>query len=197
MTTGRTVRVAAIVAGLVCAGCVDRRFVIESNVPNAQVYIDNRPIGAAPAHTPFEYYGHYNITLVQPGYETITQRVHVGSPWYGYPPFDFLTEVLWPWHIQDVRRYYFEMHEATKTRTDDLISNAEALRQRGWNLPAPENPAQPKGQAQPLPPLPPGQPGLPPEPQPQPPFPQPGSGGILPPPQPLGPPAGVVPKVGP
>src|SRR6186997_2896945 len=106
MLSGRAMMVVGLAAVVCSAGCVDRRFVIESNVPNAQVYIDNKPIGAAPAHTPFEYYGHYNITLVQPGYETLSQRVHVSAPWYGYPPFDFLTEVLWPFHIRDVRRYY-------------------------------------------------------------------------------------------
>ncbi len=144
MTTGRTVRVAVILAGLTSAGCVDRRFVIESNVPNAQVYIDDKPIGAAPAHSSFEYYGDYKVTLVHPGYETLTRRVHVRSPWYGYPPFDFLVEVVWPFHVRDTRRYYFELCEATKTRTDDLLMNADALRLRGQTLPAPERPALPK-----------------------------------------------------
>lgn len=138
------VRVAVVFALLVATGCVDRRFIIESNVPNAQVYIDNQPVGAAPAHASFEYYGYYNITIIQPGYETINQRVHVTSPWYGYPPFDFLTEVLWPFHIHDTRRYYFELHEITKTRVDDLINNADALRDRGHNLPLPKEPAATK-----------------------------------------------------
>ena len=109
------------------AGCVDRKFVIESNVPNAQVYIDDKPIGAAPAYAPFEYYGYYTITLVHPGYETHVKRVHVVAPWYAYPPFDFLAEVLWPFHIRDTRRYYFELYEATQTRTDDILNAADAL----------------------------------------------------------------------
>jgi len=191
MTTGRTVRflrTAIMLAGLMCAGCVDRRFVIESNVPNAQVYIDNKSIGAAPAHTPFDYYGYYTITLVQPGYETLTQRVHVGSPWYGYPPIDFLAEVVWPFQIRDTRRYYFELHEATKPRPEDLLEAAEALRVRGQNLPQAERPALPK----PQPPR--NQPA--PQPQPQP---QPGPGPLVPGvgPQPGGAPPGIVPGVGP
>ena len=175
MTTGRAVRVAAVCMGLAATGCVDRRFVIESNVPNAQVYIDNRPIGAAPAHTPFDYYGHYTITLVNPGYETLTQRVHVAAPWYSYPPLDFLAEVVWPFHIHDTRRYYFELHEATKTRVDDLLNNADALRLRGQTLPLPERPALPRAPQQP--------------PAPQPPF--PGPQPAIPGPGPL------IPNVGP
>jgi hypothetical protein len=124
-------------------GCVDRRFVIESNIPNAQVYIDNRPIGAAPAHTPFEYYGYYTFTVVHPGYETRTERRHIRAPWYAYPPFDFFAEVMWPFHIKDRRHVYIELHEATKTRIDDLLNGAEGLRARGHNLPDAERPALP------------------------------------------------------
>ena len=144
MALGRNLGVAMALAGLVPVGCVDRRFVIESNVPNAQVYIDNKSIGAAPAHAPFEYYGYYTVTLVHPGYETLTQRVHVHAPWYAYPPFDFLAEVMWPFHIRDTRRYHFQLQESTMTRVEDLVNNADALRARGWNLPQAERPAQPK-----------------------------------------------------
>lgn len=186
----RATAAAALFAGLAAGGCVERRFVIESNVPNAQVYIDNRPIGAAPAHTPFEYYGDYTVALVHPGYETLVRRVHVRAPWYAYPPLDFAAEVLWPFPIRDTRRYYFELHEATKTRVDDLLNNADALRQRGQNLPSPERPAIPKARPaqqpppQPQPAVPPGT--LPPDPDP-----------VVPPVGPIGPPPGVVPGVGP
>jgi hypothetical protein len=185
MTTGRTVlavRAALLAAVLAAGGCVDRRFVIESNVPNAQVYIDERPVGAAPAHSQFEYYGHYTFRLVHPGYETLVQRVHVTAPWYAYPPFDFLAEVVWPFHIRDTRRYYFELHEATKTRVDDLLNHADALRQRGQSLPPPERPALP----------PPG-----PAPQPAPPAAVPPAPGPVVPPvaPPGGPPPALVPSV--
>jgi hypothetical protein len=146
MAVGRTLGVVAVLVVVAASGCVDRRFVIHSNVPNAQVFIDNTPIGAAPAYAPFEYYGYYTVTLVHPGYETQTQRVHVTAPWYAYPPFDFFAEVIWPFHIRDTRRYYFELQEATKTRVEDLLNNAEALRVRGWNLPQAERPAAPRPQ---------------------------------------------------
>lgn len=185
MVPGRILGLAALLAAFFASGCVDRRFVIESNVPNAQVFVDNKPIGAAPAYSSFEYYGYYTVSLVHPGYETLTQRVHVVAPWYGYPPFDFLTEVLWPFHIRDTRRYHFDLQEATKTRVEDLLNNAEALRQRGWNLPQPERPAAPKPQPQPE-----AKPGLLPEPR------------VLPPAGPAGPsaapePSELVPSVSP
>ena len=166
MTTARPIRWAVLTVAIASAGCggVNRRFVIESNVPNAQVYIDNKPIGAAPAHAPFEYYGYYTITAVHPGYETYSKRIRIAPKWYGYPPFDFLAEVLWPFRVEDSRRLYIEMKEAQQTRVDDLINSADSLRQRGWNLPAAERPAAPLPGAptpQPLPP-----PALPPAAQP-------------------------------
>ncbi|HEV3437146.1 MAG TPA: PEGA domain-containing protein [Gemmata sp.] len=197
----RVARVVTVLALLVATGCVDRRFIIESNVPNAQVYIDNQPVGVAPAHASFDYYGHYNITIIHAGYETLTERVHVTSPWYGYPPFDFVTEVLWPFHIRDTRRYYFKLNEITKARVDDLINNADALRQRGYNLPIPAQPAAPKlppgpiVQPQPNPTLPPVVPPVGPQPGSvvSPEVPQPGS--VVPP---VGSqPGPVVPQVGP
>ena len=146
MTTARTVRLAGLLAVLAATGCrgVDRKFVIESNVPNAQVYIDDKSVGAAPAYASFDYYGNYTIRVVHPGYESIVKRVHVAAPWYAYPPIDFVAEVLSPFHIRDTRRYHFELFEATQTRTDDILNAADALRQRGTMLPAAERPAPPR-----------------------------------------------------
>lgn len=174
----RVIRLSLLFALSALTGCVDRRFIVECNVPNAQVLINEQPAGPAPAHSSFEYYGYYDFTVIYPGYETYQQRVHVTSPWYGYPPFDFATEILWPFHIRDTRRYFFELHEAPKTRIDELLNNADSLRQRGNMLPVPADPAPPKtpialpGQQPPVQPL--GTPAVP----------QPGSvvpGTVLPP----------------
>jgi hypothetical protein len=66
MSRGRIIRFAGLLAILTATGCVDRKFVIESNIPNAQVYIDNKSIGAAPAYSPFEYYGYYTSIWFRP-----------------------------------------------------------------------------------------------------------------------------------
>src|SRR3954471_22641033 len=44
------------------AGCVDRRFLVETNVPGAQVYVDGKPIGATPADAQWEYAGYRRFT---------------------------------------------------------------------------------------------------------------------------------------
>ncbi|MDB5311940.1 MAG: hypothetical protein JWO38_6142 [Gemmataceae bacterium] len=201
MTTGRPVRWAVFAAGLAVltgSGCggVNRRFVIESNVPNAQVYINHRPVGAAPAHSAFEYYGYYNIEIVHPDYQREVRRVHVVAPWYAYPPFDFLAEVVWPFKVEDVRRYSFDLRPIRRTDTGELIMAADALRERGWTLPVPAEPAAPKGP----PPGPPNVPAPLPEPSPL----RPGNGPVPgpapvpgPPPAPSPPPSPFVPSVTP
>jgi hypothetical protein len=156
MTFTRPAVWAAVSAALAAAGCVDRRFVIESNVPTAQVYIDDRWVGPAPAYAPFEYYGFYTIKIVQPGFETLEKRVHVAAPWYAYPPFDFLAEVVWPFRITDRRGMYFELQPAQQARTEELIEAADRLRERGWNLPAPSEPSRQPAAPVIGPPVPPG-----------------------------------------
>ena len=147
MATGGLARWAVYVIGglaaLTLTGCggVSRRFVVESNVPGAQVYINDRPVGVAPAHSTFEYYGYYNISVVHPDFQTETRRVHIVPPWYAYPPIDFLAEVVLPFNINDTRPLYFELGPARQTNTGELLNSADALRERGWNLPPP--PPQP------------------------------------------------------
>lgn len=128
---------AGLLAVALAAGCVDRRFIIESNVPNAQVYIDNKPIGAAPVDAPWEYSGYYNITIVHPNYAPLVKKVRVRPKWYAYPPFDFVAEVLWPFRIEDTRRFYFELQQPVQVQTEELKQQGELLRQRGMSLPPP------------------------------------------------------------
>jgi hypothetical protein len=190
--TARQTGLLAVLAAAGAAGCVERKFVIESNVPSAQVYVDNRSVGAAPAYVPFDYFGHYTITVIHPGYETVVRREHATAPWYAYPPFDLLADIV-PFPIRDTRRVYVELTEAPQVRTDDILQRADALRARGPTLPVPENPAEPRGRPRPIlqPPV---------EPAPGPLVPGPGPGPVPgPAPAPVGPgPApGVVPSVTP
>lgn len=126
----------ALLASL-CLGCVDRRFIFESNVPNAQVYVDHKPIGAAPVDAPFDYYGYYDVTLVHPDYAPVHKRIRVRPPWYAYPPFDFFAEVVWPFRIEDTRRYFIPMEQALSSSASEVAERADLLRQRGWSLPLP------------------------------------------------------------
>jgi hypothetical protein len=137
-------------------GCIDRRFVVETNVPGAQVFVNNRQIGPSPADTGWEHPGQYQFRVVAPGYEPLTECRTVQARWYDYAPLDFFVGVLWPFHIEDVRRFRFDLREARQMNVVEIESKADALRERTKNLPPPSVPdddkfAKPSPPSTPLP----------------------------------------------
>jgi len=133
----------ALLAGL--TGCVERRFVVETNVPGAQVYVNQNPVGPSPADARWDYPGKYQFRVVAQGYEPLTRVENVKARWYDYPPLDFVVETLWPFHVEDVRRFRFDLQPATQIRTDELLDAANSLRAQGQSLPPPKYPdPQPK-----------------------------------------------------
>ncbi len=158
MTTGRFGLLLAAAAGLL-TGCVDRRFVVETNVPGAEVYWDGNPIGPSPADSRWEYAGYYEFKAVAPGFEPLTQRVRFEPKWYQFPPFDFVAEVLWPFRIEDVRRVQLVLEPVRPVNQAALVQSADLLRARGQTLPPPT--VQDESSAPPTPPRP-GAPAAPP-----------------------------------
>lgn len=135
MTTGRLGSfLAAVTVGLL-AGCVDRRFVVETNVPGAHVAVDGAPLGPSPVDSRWEYAGSYQFTASAPGYQPLGKRVHFKARWYQYPPLDLVAEVFWPFRIEDVRRVYLELEPLQPVNQAELLSAADQLRSRGLTLP--------------------------------------------------------------
>ena len=81
---------------LLSSGCVQRRMTVRTNVPGAQVYVDDYEVGRTPVSTDFIYYGDRTIKLVKDGYETQTIKQPVDAPWYQWPRIDFFSENVWP-----------------------------------------------------------------------------------------------------
>lgn len=159
MSVGRSGWLLAIVAGSMLTGCVDRRYVVESNVPGAQITVDGVPIGPAPADARWEYAGCYEFLAVAPGYEPLVQKVYFKPKWYQYPPFDLFAEVFWPGRIEDVRRVRLTLEPTRPVDQGRLLSAADALRARGAMLPPSTvvdepPPARAPGQVSPVPPTP-------------------------------------------
>jgi hypothetical protein len=137
----RTVRVVGVLLTAVAmTGCVERRFVIESTPPGAQVLRDGRPIGFTPCDDFFVYYGTYHFTLVKDGYETLNVFPEIKAPWYEYPPLDFIVENLLPFKIRDVRRLHFQMEPKQAVRTDEVLDRATGLREQGKTIGEPKAP---------------------------------------------------------
>ncbi|MFN4258276.1 MAG: PEGA domain-containing protein [Gemmataceae bacterium] len=128
----------AVCAGL-AAGCVDRRFVVTTDPPSALVLVNNQPLTPSPTDGSFVYYGNYDFTIIKEGYETLKVKQEVPAPWYEYPPLDFISECLIPWRIKDVRHFHYQLQPLQTVRSDELLHEAEMLRQRGRMIHDQEN----------------------------------------------------------
>jgi hypothetical protein len=146
MAMVRNIQRLLIMAAVTTAiGCIDRRFVVESNVPGAQVFVNGRPIGPTPADTGWEYPGRYEFRVVAPGYEPLTKCELVKARWYDYAPFDFFVGVLWPFHIEDVRRFQFDLSPTRQVNVSEIEAKSEELRARVKQLPPSTVPDDPPG----------------------------------------------------
>lgn len=128
-------RLSAVAMVILIIGCVDRRFVVDTNVPGAQIYVDGKPIGPSPADAWYTYPGCYEFKAVAPGHEPLIQTVKLKPKWYDYPGLDFVAEVLWPFRIEDVREIRLDLEPTRPIQTDQLLSSAEELRARAGQLP--------------------------------------------------------------
>jgi hypothetical protein len=121
---------AAFVAGLL-PGCIEQRYVIESDPPGALVFVNGQALGPTPVDGYFTYYGTYNFTLVKDGYQTKVVQQKISTPWFELPGVDFVTENLYPGKVEDVRRFRYALEPLVQTPTDQLLQQAEQLRNRG------------------------------------------------------------------
>ena len=125
------------------AGCVERRFVVESVPPSAKVYLNGQEVGFAPADIPFIYYGKYRFTFVKDGFQTLDTVVNVRAPWYEIPGLDFISENVVPSMIHDIRRLKFTMQPLQAANPDEVLQKGTGLRQEGQALGGPRPPRPP------------------------------------------------------
>lgn len=89
------------------AGCVERELVIPTEPAGAEVFLDGREVGrtaeGAPVRVPFDEYGVRVVVARKPGFVPARRRVVLDPPWWQVPPFDLVTEVLWPGTVRDER----------------------------------------------------------------------------------------------
>lgn len=130
----------AVAVATVSTGCVERRFRVETQPPGAYVYVNNLPVGVTPVDVPFVYYGDYDIKIVKEGYQTLKVKQNISTPWYQYPIVDFFSENLWPMQITDSRPFLYALEPVMQPNLELLKTQAEELRSRAGELPAPRYP---------------------------------------------------------
>jgi hypothetical protein len=124
----------AMVAVSLMSGCVDRRFIVESEPPNANVYVNGKLIGASPADMQFTYYGKYRFTFVRDGYQTLTVDETINPPWYEFFPIEFIAENVLPFTIRDIHYIRKPLEWPVAIPADEIRARGEALREQGKTI---------------------------------------------------------------
>jgi len=101
---------------------------VRSDPPGALVMVDGEEVGYTPCSIPFTYYGTREITLVKPGYETLTTMQPVPAPWYQRFPLDFFSDNLTPYKITDRHDFTYQMRAQEIVPTNELYDRAKSLR---------------------------------------------------------------------
>lgn len=152
----RNAGLAILLAAGITAGCVERRFIVESDPPGAVVVHNGVTLGPTNADGYVFFYGKQQFQLMKEGYETLDVAQKYPAPWYEWPGIDFFTENIWPFKIRDVRRFHYTLRPLATIRPDEVQQRAEELRSRGQTIGVPREPRPipPAPQAPPPPPPP-------------------------------------------
>lgn len=125
---------------LLLLGCVERKLLIRSDPPGAAVSLNHEePLaGTTPLEVEFTDYGVYHVRLTREKHVPLEVKADVSAPWWAWPPFDLITELLLPFTIEDRRDFDFELapvpppisYEEAKARHPKVIERAEDLRRQ-------------------------------------------------------------------
>lgn len=113
---------------LMQTGCVHRRVTINSNPAGALVRIDGKDIGYTPTSIDYIWYGTREVQLLKDGYETQTQFIKIGAPWYQRFPLDFISDNFLGTHVRDHRRFDLTMQPKQPDVASDVIQRGRSLR---------------------------------------------------------------------
>ncbi len=130
--------VAITLAGLLTAGCVERRLTILTEPKGALVSLNDEEIGESPVTVPFQWYGDYNIRIAKEGYQTLSTHKELKGPWYDKFPFDFFAQIVNPNRAIDQYEWTFELERKKYPSRETLIEQSQELKnQLDWVPPEP------------------------------------------------------------
>lgn len=123
---------ALVLVAVLVTGCVERKMIIRSDPPGATVFLnyDAALLSTTPAETSFRDYGTYAVRLVSKDHEELEAMAEVDAPWWSYPPFDLITELLVPFTVTDLHEFDYKLVPLSETLAPDTLreKNAELIR---------------------------------------------------------------------
>src|SRR3954451_10831886 len=128
-TDGRRLATTLLLAGIgLLSGCVERRYTVRSDPPNALVIVNGESLGTAPVSRSYNFYGDREITLMLDGYQTKTLIQPMNAPWWDNYVTEFFSENLIPYPLRDDREFTYQLTPAQSPTEEALSDRAESLR---------------------------------------------------------------------
>ena len=130
-----------LIASLLLAACVERKMIIRSEPEGAEIWVNRseRPLGTTTWEQEFDQHGTFAIRLEKEGWLPLETKAPVPTPWYSYPVLDFVTEVLWPFTIEDHHEFTFTLTKRPDPKPwdeigDEVKKDREAVLERGETM---------------------------------------------------------------
>jgi hypothetical protein len=131
----------ALFALAACSGCfkkyvnkeygVERSIWVDSDPRGARVFIDNEEVGKTPLENhKFIHYGTRRITVMAPGYKTISTYERIGAPIYEWFPIDFFFELLLPVKVEDQHKFLYILEPEPELNVQEFIKQAQEFRDK-------------------------------------------------------------------
>lgn len=90
--------------------------------------VDGEEIGYTPCSLDYTYYGTREIRLIKDGYETLTVKQPLKTPWYQVFPLEFVSDNLALRKINDYRDFSYRLQPQVIVPTQELFDRARNLR---------------------------------------------------------------------
>ena len=122
--------VITLTISLLIGGCVERSLTINTEPQGAIVILNDEEIGNSPVTVSFEWYGDYDVRIRKEGFETLKTHRALKRPWYDVFPLDFFAQILNPKRTVDTYEWLFTLKPQTQPSREDLIQNAQELKEQ-------------------------------------------------------------------
>ncbi|MEQ8763596.1 MAG: PEGA domain-containing protein [Planctomycetota bacterium] len=127
---------ATILVVFALCGCVERKLLLRSDPPGAEVSLDGTVVGQTPLDLPFVYYGGRRVTMRLEKHKAKSELIEVSAPWYQFTGLDFLFESLVPWTLTDEHEVAFVLQSSRSSGPEGgepggrLVRRAEQVLRR-------------------------------------------------------------------
>ena len=124
------VAIALVVSALSITGCITRHYVIETRPSNARVVIDGEDAGLSPIVRPFMHYGTREFIISHEGHQRLKVWQDINPPWYQRFPIDFVVEMIWPWQVEELELFVYELEPLGELDREGVLERAEDMKDR-------------------------------------------------------------------